>query len=204
MGIFESLFIGISIAAIPGPVFFELARRTLIKGFWSGTLINIGQFLANIVLLVLIFFGVDPFLTSTASKAILYLIGSSILIWLSISAFRLKSKDIEESYNKKIAYNNSFFAGFGIAIANPIVIAFWISLSGSYFMQFNSKYIAFINIISTAFGFVVFYTLLTAIVHFTKHKIPPKYIILLSRIFGIVLIVYGISFLYKLANLLLA
>ncbi len=194
--------IGISIAAIPGPVFFELVRRTLIKGFWAGTLINIGQFSGNTLLLSSIFFGLGPFLTSTISKITLYLIGGCILVWLSISAFRIKIKDIGESYNKTIKDNNSFFAGFGIAIANPIVIAFWISLSGSYFMQFASKYAAFLNIVLAAFGFVVFYVFLTSIVHYTKHKIPPKYVVLLSRIFGMVLIVYGASFFYRLIKLI--
>jgi threonine/homoserine/homoserine lactone efflux protein len=68
MGIFESILIGISIAAIPGPIFFELIRRTLTKGFWSGALLSVGEFLGNFILLLLIFFGISNFLTYNLSK----------------------------------------------------------------------------------------------------------------------------------------
>ena len=61
MGFFESILIGISIAAIPGPIFFELIRRTLTRGFWSGALLSVGEFIGNLALLMLIFFGVSNF-----------------------------------------------------------------------------------------------------------------------------------------------
>ncbi|MBN1157398.1 LysE family transporter [Candidatus Woesearchaeota archaeon] len=202
MGVFESLVIGISIAAIPGPIFFELLRRTLAKGFWSGALLSVGEFLGNLTLLLLIFFGISNFLVFKVSKAILYLAGASILIWLGVDAFRLNKHEIEESYRKKITKNNSIAVGFGIAVSSPIVIALWISLSGSYLAQFNSPYFAFLNIFLIAFGFIIFFFTLAAIIHYTRHKIPPEYIILLSKIFGIVLIFYGAYFILKFCNLM--
>lgn len=151
MSIIESILIGISIAAIPGPIFFELVRRTLTKGFWHGFLLAVGEFLGNFILLLLIFFGLNSFLTHTASKITLYLLGSAILIWLGILAFKLKKQDIEKSYTKKISSNNSIFVGFGIALTSPIVIALWISLSGSYLAQISSKAFAFLNIFFITF-----------------------------------------------------
>lgn len=202
MEIFQSILIGISIAAIPGPVFFELVRRTLTNGFLSGSLINAGQFFANVVVLSLTFFGAGLFLTSDILKMILYLVGGLVILWLGSSALRLKRKDIEEGYKKKITNGNSFFVGFNLGAANPIVIALWISLSGSYLMQFSSKYLAFLNIILIAFGFVVFFFILATIIHYTRHKISPEYVILLSKIFGLILIFYGGLFIYKLISVL--
>jgi len=204
MSLLQSIIIGISIAAIPGPIFFELVRRTLTKGFWSGALLAVGEFLGNFTLLLLIFFGVSNFLTFTISKLILYIVGASILIWLGIDALRLKKKDIEESYHKKIIKNNSIRVGFGISISSPIVIALWISLSGSYLAQFNSQYLAFLNIFTIAFGFIIFFITLAAIIHYTRHKIPSKYVIILSKIFGVILILCGASFIWKFINLIIS
>ena len=201
--ILESLIIGISIAAIPGPIFFELVRRTLAKGFWSGALLSLGEFLGNFLLLLLIFFGVSNFLMYTVSKIVLYFIGSLILIWLGIAAFKMNKQEIESSYKKEIKKNNSVLVGFIIAITSPIVIALWISLSGSYLAQFNSHLLVFANIFLIAFGFVIFFFTLAAIIHKTRHRIPAKYVILLSKIFGIILFIYGASFLYDAVKLLL-
>lgn len=202
MGIFESILIGISIAAIPGPLFFELVRRTLTKGFWPGALLSVGEFIGNFTLLLLIFFGVSPFLTSTPVRIALYVIGSGILIWLGITALRLKKEYIEESYKKDISKNSSILVGFGIAVTSPIVIALWISLSGSYLARFTSQFTVFMNIFFIAFGFLLFFFSLAAAIHCTKHKIPSKYVIYLSKIFGIVLMLYGSSFLVQCIKLI--
>lgn len=198
MGIFESLFIGISIAAIPGPIFFEIVRRTLTRGFWSGMSVSIGDFIGNFLILLLIFFGISNFLTNSLSKFILCLLGSIILIFLGISAIRLRKEDLDRNLNRK---GNSLLVGFLIAASSPIVIAFWISLSGSYLLQFSSSSLAFFNIFLITLGFIIFQLVLASVVHYTKHKIPLKYILLLSRIFGVILILYGLSFLYDIIKL---
>lgn len=202
MGFFESILIGISIAAIPGPIFFELVRRTLTRGFWSGALLAVGEFIGNFAMLTLIFFGMGNFLTYGLFKTVLYFFGSAILIWLGIAALKLKEADIEKSYSKEIKNDNSIFVGFSIAVTSPIVIALWISLSGSYLAQFGTKFAAFLNIFLIAFGFLIFFFSLAGIIHHTRHKIPSKYVVLLSKIFGVVLLIYGGFFLYEFVRLL--
>lgn len=144
----------------------------------------------------------NSFLKNELYNLILYLIGSIILIWLGVNAFRLKKEEIKKSYKKKMSNNNSFFVGFIIAMANPIVIAFWLSLSSSYFMQFGSKNLVFLNIFLVAFGFNLVHIPLAGIIHKTRHKIPSKYVLLLSKIFGIILLLYGCSFLFKFFRLI--
>ena len=107
--IFESLLIGISIAAIPGPIFFELIRRTLTKGFLHGAILVMGEFSGNLLLLILIFLGVSHFLTANIAKIILFIIGGSILVKLGISAIQVKSEAIEQSGVILILYGATFF-----------------------------------------------------------------------------------------------
>ncbi len=115
---------------------------------------------------------------------------------------KIKKEEVDKSYKNKLNSNNSILVGLGIAISSPIVIAFWISLSGSYLAQFTTKNIAFLNIFYITFGFVFFHVILASIIHFTKHKIPSKHIITLSNIFGIILICYGLNFFYKLSQII--
>lgn len=203
MAFLESILIGVSIAAIPGPVIFEIIRRTLTKGFWAGAFISLGAFAGYVIVLSLIFFGVSSFLTTLISKAILYFLSAAIMFWLGFSTLKLKKSDIENKQKTKSASSNSIIAGFSIAAASPIVIAFWISLSGSYLAEFPNKYLAFANILSIAIGFMLFHFPLAAIVNQTKQKIPAKYILPLSKLFGAILIAFGVSFLYRLAQIAL-
>ncbi|MBW2976077.1 LysE family translocator [Candidatus Woesearchaeota archaeon] len=202
MGIFESLLIGISIAAIPGPLFFELVRRSLTKGFWSGALLAVGEFTGNILIMSLIFLGFKAFLSSEFLVIFLSIAGGFILVWIGASAFILKKEQINEPHKKKRYNENSLATGLAITFTNTLAIVLWISLAGSYIAQSGSDYRAFLNIFLIAFGFLIFYFPLAAIVNYTGSKVPSKYLPGVSRVFGIILIVYGISFFYRAIKLI--
>jgi len=203
MAYIESLLLGFSLAAIPGPIFFEVFRRTLTKGFWSGALLSVGEFLANFLILMLTFFGIHTFLLYKPVKLILFLLGGSILIWIGINAIKMPKDDVENVSKKSITNNNSIIMGFGLAIASPLAIAVWISIGGAYLSQYDSKLLSFINIIFLAFGVMIFFFTLASIIHFTKHKITVKDTIWFSKLFGIVLMGYGLYFLYQFIVLLM-
>ncbi|MBU1031418.1 LysE family transporter [Patescibacteria group bacterium] len=202
MDILKSTLIGISIGAIPGIIFFEILRRTLTKGFLSGFLLSIGEFLGNFLVLLLIYFGFSQLFTLKLTNVLLYLIGSLILGYIGIIAFKLTKENIEQSYKQKVVDRSSLVAGFLIAITNPVAIALWLSLVGSY-IQKLSKTSAVINIFFLAFGLVIFYFAMVTVVNLTKRKIPTKYILLLSKLFGAVLLFYAISFLYNFLKLIM-
>jgi len=158
--------------------------------------------LGNIFLLSIIFFGTTQFLTYFLVKTVLYISGSAILLYLGYIALKLKSEEIELSYNKAPRSGESIFAGFLIAITSPIVIAFWISLSGSYLTEFPSSSSAFLAIFFIVLGFVMFFFGLAGVVNLTRKRIPVHYVIILSKVFGIVLYGYGFFFIYKLISIL--
>lgn len=201
MDVFKSTLIGISIGAIPGIIFFEIIRRTLTKGFLSGFLLSIGEFVGNFLVLLLIYFGLSQLFTFKLINISLYIAGSLILGYIGISAFKLTKENIEKSYNRKRLDRNSFVAGFGIAITNPVAIALWLSLVGSY-ISGTSGVAAIINLFFLAFGLVLFYLVMVTMVNLTKHKIPTEYILLLSKLFGIILLSYSASFLYRFIKLI--
>lgn len=204
MAYIESLLLGFSLAAIPGPIFFEVFRRTLTKGFWSGALLSVGEFLANFLILMLTFFGIQSFLLYKPVKLVLFLLGSAILIWIGITAIKIKKENIEKASQKSVSKNNSIIVGFGLAIASPLAVAVWISIGGAYLAQYTSKLLSFINILLLALGVMLFFFTLASIIHFTRHKISTKYVLWFSKIFGIVLIGYGLYFLYQFIILLIS
>ena len=201
MELLKSILIGFLIAATPGPIFFEVTRRTLTKGLSSGVMLAIGEFVGNLSLLLMIYFGISSFLTNDYLRLFFYLIGALLLIYIGTSAIRLTTNDIKSSQSKESNTNNSLFTGFFIAITSPIVIAFWISVSGSYLSKFSHE-AALLNIVLIASGFLFFFIPFAYIINLTKNKINEKIIVILSKTFGVALVVYGLSFLYEFINLL--
>lgn len=195
---FESILIGISIAAIPGPIFFELVRRTLTKGFREGALLVFGEFSGNFAILLAIFFGLSQFFTNHTVKILFYIMGGFILLWVSYGAIKLQQSSVELSYDEKSTLrSNSYFTGLIIAVTSPIVIALWISLSSSYLNTMHNHLVSFINILLIALGFLIFFIPLAYIVHKTRHRIAPRNVILLSRTFGVVLVAYALVLFYQ-------
>ena len=201
MAYIESILLGFSLAAIPGPIFFEVVRRTLSNGFWSGALLSVGEALANLTILMLTFFGVQNFLLYKPVKSALFLLGSIVLVWIGILAMKMKKEDIEKESKKGVSKNNSVLVGFGLAIASPLAIAVWISIGGAYLARYSSKFSSLANMMLLALGVMLFFFALASIIHFTRHKISTSYIIKFSKFFGIVLAVYGLYFLYRFIEL---
>lgn len=196
----ESLAIGASIAAIPGPVFFELTRRTLAFGFSSGVWLAAGEFVGNGVILAAIFFGISQLLTSAVAQLGLSLTGAAILVWIGASAWRSGTSN---SAPPRPAGGNrgSVSTGLALAVSSPITIALWVSLSGSYLRRFASPLAAALNIYLVALGLVVFFVPLAAIVDRARSRISPSSLSVLSKVSGAMLIVYGSSLATRFAGL---
>jgi len=199
----ESLLIGASIAASPGPIFFVLVRRTLGNGFREGVLVALGEFSGNFLLLFTIFFGASQYFNNHAAKTVFYVIGSLILAWNSNKAFRLKVSDVNLGYQADISKTerSSYLTGLVIAITNPDMYALWISLSNSYLKSLSSHAMAFTNILFITLGFLVFFIPLAYIVNKTRHRISAGKLVLLSRIAGVLLFAYAMRMLYLAATL---
>ncbi|MCK5474170.1 MAG: LysE family transporter [Candidatus Aenigmarchaeota archaeon] len=198
----ESIILGISLAAVPGVIFFEVVRRTLTKGFWSGALLSVGEFLANFAILMLTFFGLYHFLFLKPMKLFFFLLGGAILVWIGMSSLKTNKEDIVKSYNKKISNSNSIALGFGLAL-NPMALVVWPSVGGAYLAQYTFGMDALINIILIAFGVLLFYFVLAYGVYYKRHKISIKYVLLLSKIFGVLLLGAGLYFFYQFVHLFL-
>ena len=196
------ILLGIAMAAIPGPIFFEVLRRSLTVGFWHGALVAVGEFLANITILMLIFFGISQFLMFKSIKMIIFLIGGTVLIWVGTAAVKIRKDDIEndieilsrEEYIRNA--NNSIYVGFKLAITSPLTHASLISIS-TYLIQYNSITMAFIEIIIFASGYILFFFTLALLTNVVKQKISTENIVLISKIFGVILMIYGTYFLYQ-------
>lgn len=198
--IIKDLLFGVVIAAIPGSIFFEVARRTLTYNFWSGIKIAIGEFFGHVLMLIAVFFIFSKINQLNSIYALLYIIGGFITGWLSFTALRIKISDLQDLNYTKLHSKNSFWIGFIISISDPFIIALWITLMGTL-SKSNSLFVLS-KIITISSGFFMFFLIIATILNLTKKKIKNEYILLFSRLSGLGLVYTSIYFFFKAFRLL--
>ena len=195
--ILQSITTGILIAVIPGPIFFEIVKRTIAKGFTSGILVSIGEFLGNFLLLTLVYFEASLIFKNNLSLGIFSIIGAIVLIYSATKSFNIKEECVNKMCDGRVEKRNSFLKGFLISISSFLTIPIWFSLSVTYLKGFSSTTYTFLSIFLICFGFLIFSFLLVYILNIIRRKISAKYVVLISKISSIVLFLFALYFVYS-------
>jgi len=177
--IIRNIILGISLAAPIGPVNIEVIRRGLNFGFFPAFLLSIGAASADTTYLLLIYFGLSSFIKVPIIKTLIWIFGGFVLIYLgyqSIKNFKVKVK-----LNKSVPKigKNSFITGYLITISNPMTIVWWIGVFGSILGTsiYNvSKTIALLNSLTIIIGVILWFFILSLVLHWGKSVFKEKHI----------------------------
>lgn len=117
------------LVAIPvGAVQIEIAKRALNHKLLAAAMVAIGAIASDVMYGAIALFGVAPLLRHPAVIAIFDSVSVVILWALAFYTFkesgRLSSGAVDTSLMKSKRF--SFFTGLGIAIANPMMIFWWL------------------------------------------------------------------------------
>lgn len=185
-------------AAIPiGPVNLEIIRRNLRFGTSYGIVTGLGACSADITYLVLLCLGALALLQYPLVLHILGLLGSLILIWFAIGAFRSNSSEKKETI-KVPSLARYGIEGFVITMMNPYTVLFWASISSQISLTaFTGKNALLLTGIGVVIGTVGWVLVLNSLVHFSRHKLTATTIKWLNYTGGIILLGFAVSGIYK-------
>ena len=193
------------LAAIPiGATQIEIAKRLLNGLTFSAMMIVAGAVISDFTYGIIALFGIAPFLQTPGILAIFSLANSIILIVLGIVTLRqnksnLSDKQISaELLTKK---HVSFITGFLLAVANPIIIYWWLLgsrfLGGIYHIEKYDTFTIFLFLISGTLGIGSYPMTMLFGIHKRKKFFSEKTVRKTTFIFGIVLFVLAAYFLYE-------
>ncbi len=193
----EGVGAGILLAFLIGPSFFALIQTSIYRGFNSGLQLALGIVLSDITLIGLSYLGALQILSNDKNKYVVGIAGGIVLIIFGVITFLRKYKipssskiEIRVKTDKIFKY---ILKGYFINILNPFLIIFWLAvitgITAKYDINSKETVIFFVGVIVTVF-------LTDAFKCFIAHKIKKylnlKVIILINRVVGILLIVFGI------------
>ena len=200
--LFEGIALGLSLSLFFsfGPALFALIQTSILRGFWSGTLLAFGVFLSDLSLVALGFLGAVKIFYQPDNQYLFGLIGSIVLVVFGIVTYTRKvqvvdNPDIKISNPGPITY---ILKGFFINISNPFVWIFWMSIIVGYTANYQGT-VHGLKIFFAAALVVIF--LMDVLKCFSAYKIKkylqPRYIVMVNRIAGMCLLAFGIFLLIR-------
>lgn len=203
--VFEKIALGVTLSAPIGPVSLEMIKRGLNSGFWQAFIVRLGGAVGNTLCLVAAYFGLglimkSPTLTTTCS-----LLGSLVLVYLGLKSFMGPSKKLlphEAAGNYGLA--NGLITGFVLALLNPVSIVFWVGIYAATVdhTQGAPTWLGLLGNLSIILGVLLWGFFLSCLLEMGKRFFNEKFITLITRLAGLLLIGFGLKYGYKAINIL--
>ncbi|MGI9532669.1 LysE family translocator [Lutimonas sp.] len=194
----NAVLLGFGLAFMVGPVFFTLIETSITKGMRAAITFDIGVVLADIMFIIISYFGSLTILKKIEDDPRIFMVGGMVLVSYGLyTIFYQKTKKIVTDEELVVVESNNylslFFKGFFLNTINFGVLAFWLAIviAVSSNFQMNS------GRIFNYFALVIVTFLLTDIVKIAaakqlKAKLTPVVLRKIRHALGIFFIVFGI------------
>lgn len=207
-GIFiKSFIIGLTGAMMPGPMLAVTIEHSHKKGLMAGPLIVLGHSILELLLLILLVFGLGSIINSNISIIIISIVGAIVLFWMgwdmikNASKIKFASVDQKDDKEKKsaISVNSSIFAGILTSLSNPYWTLWWATIGLNLILD-SMKNIQ-LGIVYFYFGHImsdfVWFSIVSISIVMSKKIISDKHFQIIIAICGVILIGFGLWFGYN-------
>lgn len=190
----RGVLIGFSLALPVGPVGILCIRRTLAHGDRRGFLTGLAAASADAVYGAVAAFGITLVSDFITSELVWFrLLGGSMLIVLGVRTFRSHpERDLVNATGNNHA--ETFVSTFILTLTNPMsVFAFAAVFAGLGSAVVGSTTLDRFSVVVGVFlGSFLWFALLTTVVHFFKEKIQSGGIVLINKISGGIILLFGL------------
>lgn len=129
---FTSFVVAFSGAMMPGPLMTATISESAIRGPWVGPKMIAGHALLEILLLITLFFGLEPIFKNEWFFVIVSLAGGGIMIWMATGMFRSLPELEIKAGSSTSKRNNLYLTGILMSLANPYWIIWWATIGLGY------------------------------------------------------------------------
>ncbi len=198
---FAALTVGFSGAMMPGPLLTYTIKQSLARGPVSGFIITLGHALLELVLLILIFLGLDIILQSKAAQVTIGILGGLMLAYMGSDMIikSIRNKVTVETDGKKTGSGNMLLSGALISAANPYFLIWWAVVGLGYVIQ-SYDTLGTAGVAVYYFGHItadfIWYVMVSVIVGTTRKFIKQTPYRVIIAALGALLIYFGGSFVY--------
>lgn len=126
------IFLGISLSAPIGPINAAQLDKGVRGGFMPAWFVGLGAIAADIIFMLLVYFGIIHLLDLPFVKAFLWLFGFFVLVYTGVESIKNAGTLTQSNMRgDEAALSKSFMNGFLMSLFNPLSIMFWLGIYGS-------------------------------------------------------------------------
>ncbi|TAL61163.1 MAG: hypothetical protein EPN85_05620 [Bacteroidetes bacterium] len=211
--ILEGVGLGITLAILTGPAFFALLQTSIRSGYKSGIAFAVGVLVSDTTLILLSYLGALQLFSDPKNNFIIGLIGGTILVMFGIfNIFQKQPLDLNASGSRverilsdRVSLAVVALKGFAINLINPFVIIFWVSVVSVESTRYDFSHLHIMAVFSAVL-LTVFATDVLKAMGATKitNFLSPVILLWINRIAGVILIISGLSLIWKVVNIFMA
>ena len=196
--IFAYVMLGISLAAPVGPVNAAQLNNGIKNGFFHAWIFGFGALLADILYMILVYFGVSQFIDSPYIKIFLWLFGCFVLTYTGIeSILTLHKIKLNSHKEKRTRLRQSLSSGFLISLLNPLTILFWLGIFGSVLAEASQKFTGnqlFLYSFAIIAGIILWDTFMAFLSSGARKLLSNKFLVIISFVSSLSMLAFGIYF----------
>jgi threonine/homoserine/homoserine lactone efflux protein len=198
--------LGLILAVSVGPVIFTILKQSINNGQKGGFSFVTGVWISDLVLIIISNMFSALIMDALQFKATIGYAGSAFVMTLGIYYLFFKKVYFGEDSNillvqfGKRAFTKAFMSGFLINTLNPSVLLFWLINATAFAVSHSvlERIILFgVCLLVNIVGDIV-KVLMAARV---RKRLTPKSILIINKISGIILILFGLGIIYSIAYL---
>ncbi len=202
--IFTAIPVGILLAFMLGPVFFVLLETAAMKGVRAALAFDAGVIMADIVFLLVAYFGTNQLLEKIKDEPALFIFGGTILgIYSVISFLKVRRTQYRKStYTiqklKGAAYFEIGVKGFLLNFINVGVLGFWLAViiifGPALDMEPQRLSVFFATILIT---YLIMDILKMLAAKRLNNKLTPTRVALSKKVIAIIMMVFSVVLIFK-------
>ncbi|MEM9887554.1 MAG: LysE family transporter [Bacteroidota bacterium] len=200
----QGIVVGLGLSILVGPILVTILDASLEKGKWAGLLVGLGIWTSDFLFILTTYFGMTRIIIlvdNSNFEWITGLLGGTILIGFGIVIWLSKPIDVQaemERQNSRFAPIQYFLKGFLVNTFNPFTFVFWIGLSSTVTVNANySSQEAFLYYSGILGALVATDSAKALLAAYIGKMLSLKKIILMKRIAGSMLILFGIGLIIR-------
>jgi threonine/homoserine/homoserine lactone efflux protein len=199
--VLSGLLLGLAIALPVGPVITELIRRGLAGGFLPAWQVGLGAAVSHAVLVSLTMLGVVAFLDRPVWHVVLGAGGVLVLGYLGMDATRAGTGPPVAAANPPTGH--PFLVGFGIGIANPITLLWFLTVGGALIVSQSGGRLEAATAFGASFvaGVLGWDTVVACLAGYGRRWMGPRTLRLLNPTAALVFFGFALRLLFQLSRL---
>jgi threonine/homoserine/homoserine lactone efflux protein len=133
---FSSFVIAFSGALVPGPLFSITIAESAKRGAWAGPLIIVGHGILELALVILLIFGITPFLSAPFTKMVISVAGGLVLMFMGYGLIRdAKGARLLIPGGGEQRGIHPVFSGILGSLSNPYWSIWWVTIGMGYLLS---------------------------------------------------------------------